>query len=140
MRKIWDVSELADMNTISTEILELNSENRILCFYGEMGAGKTTLIKFICRQLDVKEDAHSPSFSIVNEYETSLNEPIYHFDFYRLKTEDEAYDLGYEQYFYSGYFCLIEWPEKVPNLLHLKKADIYIKLIDGKRQITFEND
>ena len=82
----------------------------------------------------------SPTFSIVNEYETSRREPVYHFDFYRLKTEEEAYDLGYEQYLYSNYFCFIEWPEKVENLLDLKKVDLYISLTDSKRQIKCEYD
>src|SRR5690606_38259479 len=81
-----------------------------------MGAGKTTIIKALCKELGVTEHVTSPTFSIVNEY-LGLKGPIYHFDFYRLKNEQEAFDLGYEEYFYSGNYCFVEWPEKIGSLL-----------------------
>jgi len=140
MKFVWEISSLSDLDEVAVEILEKASENRIFCFHGEMGAGKTTLIKAICRKLGVRDEVQSPTFSIVNEYEDRTKTPIYHFDFYRLKNEEEAFDLGYEQYFFSGYFCFIEWPEKVEGLLDLKKADIFIKLIAEKRQITLKYD
>ena len=140
MKKEWDATELNDLDAIAKELLEFIGDHRVLCFYGDLGAGKTTFIKAICRQLGVTDEVQSPTFSIVNEYETKDGEPIYHFDFYRLKTEEEAYDLGYEQYLYSNYFCFIEWPEKVEDLLNLKKVDLYINFTDSKRQIKCEYD
>lgn len=140
MKKQWDASEIKDLDGIAKELLAFIGDHRVLCFYGELGAGKTTFIKSLCRQLGVKDEVQSPTFSIVNEYETSGGEPIYHFDFYRLKTEEEAYDLGYEQYLFSGYFCFIEWPEKVKDLLDLKKVDLYISFTDAKRLINCEYD
>lgn len=140
MRKQWDATELKNLDGIAKELLEFVGDHRVLCFYGDLGAGKTTFIKSICRQLGVSDEVQSPTFSIVNEYETSGGEPIYHFDFYRLKTEEEAFDLGYEQYLFSGYFCFIEWPEKVKDLLDLKKVDLYISFTDAKRLINCEYD
>jgi len=103
-----------------------------------MGAGKTTLIKAICEYLGVTEPATSPTFSIVNEYE-GRDERIFHFDFYRLKNETEALDMGYEEYFYSGAYCFIEWPEKIPNLLPEHYVSIKIEVTgDNSRQITAE--
>jgi len=102
-----------------------------------MGAGKTTLIKSLCEQLGVVDMVTSPTFSIVNEY--AGPEKIYHFDFYRLKTQAEALDLGYEEYFYSGAYCFIEWPAKIPDLLpdHYIRVDIQV-LDDNARQIIIE--
>lgn len=115
MREII-VKDLSRLPAAAEQLLAEAGENRIFLFYAEMGAGKTTLIKTICKQLGVQENVSSPTFSIVNEYE-SPSGPIYHFDFYRLKHEQEAYDLGYEEYFYSGNYCFVEWPEKIENLL-----------------------
>lgn len=98
------------------KILEFAGENRVFLFHGDMGAGKTTLIKAICEKLKVEDFVSSPTFSIVNEYCTA-NGSVFHFDFYRIKTESEAFDLGYEDYVYSGNYCFIEWPEKILNLL-----------------------
>jgi tRNA threonylcarbamoyladenosine biosynthesis protein TsaE len=89
----------------------------IWCFNGEMGAGKTTLVSKICEELQVVSEVSSPSFSIVNEYTTLAGKKVYHFDFYRIKTLEEVYDIGYEEYFDSGEICLIEWPEKIAELL-----------------------
>lgn len=87
------------------------------CFYGEMGAGKTTLIQCICKALGVTQEITSPTFSLVNEYQTTSGQIIYHFDFYRIKSIDEVYDIGYEDYFYSNNICLIEWPTNIAELL-----------------------
>lgn len=110
------VSGLDELPKAAAQILEQAGHHRIFLFYGEMGAGKTTLIKSLCTLLEVEDTVSSPTFSIVNEYSGNKG-TVYHFDFYRIKTESEALDLGYEDYFYSGNYCFIEWPEKIPNLL-----------------------
>ena len=117
------VSHLGELPVLANKILSSAGEERIFVFYGEMGAGKTTLINQLCKQLGVTEHTSSPTFSIVNEYEGKENK-IFHFDFYRIKNESEAFDFGYEDYFYSGEYCMIEWPEKIPNLL----PDKYIRV------------
>ena len=118
---------LAEIESITARLLnELDS--RILLFYGKMGSGKTTLIKEIAAQLGVKDLTNSPTFSLVNEYVTGKGEPMYHFDFYRIEREEEAYDMGFEEYLDSGSWCLIEWPEKVENLLPLDSAVIRIEI------------
>lgn len=122
---------------IASKILS-EVKTRVVLFYGEMGTGKTTLIKEIAKQLGVNDLMSSPTFSIVNEYQ--LNEDkLFHFDFYRIENEEEAYDIGIEEYFYSGYWNLIEWPEKIKNLLPEKSSKI--KLInnkDGSRTIIIK--
>ena len=113
---------------------------RVILFHGEMGVGKTTLIKQLCKTLGVTEATSSPTFSLVNEYETVTNQIVYHFDFYRLKNEMEALDMGADDYFYSGNWCFIEWAEKIPNLIPEEHAIITIELIDdGKRHLTLTN-
>jgi tRNA threonylcarbamoyladenosine biosynthesis protein TsaE len=117
------------------ETLDLKKPlNRINClaFYGEMGAGKTTLIKAVCNELGIVENVTSPTFSLVNEYATINNDIIYHFDFYRLNKTAEAFDLGYEEYFYSGKLCLIEWPEKIEQLLPESHTRINIVVKDSE--------
>ena len=113
---------------------------RVILFHGEMGVGKTTLIKQLCKTLGVTEATSSPTFSLVNEYETITNQIVYHFDFYRLKNEMEALDMGADDYFYSGNWCFIEWAEKIPNLIPEEHAIITIELVDnGKRHLTLTN-
>ena len=106
---------LQDLNFVAKEILR-NVPNKTLLFYGTMGVGKTTLIKELSKQLGVTDVINSPTFSLVNEYEI-MNDKIYHFDFYRIKSEEEALDIGIEDYFFSGHWNLIEWPENISNLL-----------------------
>ncbi|MCP4484925.1 MAG: tRNA (adenosine(37)-N6)-threonylcarbamoyltransferase complex ATPase subunit type 1 TsaE [Flavobacteriaceae bacterium] len=106
---------LQDLNFVAKEILR-NVPNKTLLFYGTMGVGKTTLIKELSKQLGVTDVINSPTFSLVNEYEI-LKDKIYHFDFYRIKSEEEALDIGIEDYFFSGHWNLIEWPENISNLL-----------------------
>ena len=112
-----------------------------MLFNGDMGVGKTTLIKEICSVLGVDDVAHSPTFSLVNEYKTNTNETVYHFDFYRIEDEEEAYDMGAEDYLYSNNWCLIEWPENVKNLLPLDAVEINIILLDnGQRNIQLKTN
>ena len=110
------VQSVAELPAAAIAIINYSDDQNIFLFYGEMGTGKTTLIKSLCECMGVTEPVTSPTFSIVNEY-IGENEKIYHFDFYRLKNETEALDMGYEEYFYSGAYCFIEWPEKIPGLL-----------------------
>ena len=107
--------KLQDLTFIAKEILR-NIPNKTLLFYGTMGVGKTTLIKELSKQLGATDVISSPTFSLVNEYEI-MNDKIYHFDFYRIKSEEEALDIGIEDYFFSGHWNLIEWPENISNLL-----------------------
>ena len=100
-----------------------------------MGAGKTTFIKSICEELGVKDVMSSPTFSIVNEYRSAAGEKIYHFDFYRIKNISEAYDLGYEDYFYSNAFCFIEWPEKIQELLPKEAVKVKLSVVGEQRKI-----
>lgn len=111
------LKSLDDIKTIGQQFIELMKDHKVFAFYGEMGAGKTTFIKVICQLLGVEENITSPTFAIVNEYITRQNDLIYHFDCYRLKNLTEAYDIGAEEYFYSGNICFIEWPEKIEDLL-----------------------
>lgn len=109
-------------------------DDTVFAFRGTMGAGKTTLTKAICEELGVEDPVNSPTFAIINEYRTATAELIYHFDFYRINKIDEAYDFGYEDYFYSGAICLIEWPEKIEELLPSDTVNIYItEQSDGSR-------
>lgn len=102
---------------VAQQLLAAFPEERFFAFFGKMGVGKTTLIKALCAQLGVEDNVCSPTFAIVNSYTTSEGDPVYHFDFYRLKNTDEAYDIGYEEYFYSGEYCFTEWTEKITELL-----------------------
>jgi len=130
------VKSLSDIDKAASQIISLALNNHIFLFYGEMGAGKTTLIKSLCKQLGTADNIASPTFSIVNEYKTG-KESIYHFDFYRLKTQTEALDMGFEEYLYSGNYCFIEWPEKIPDLLPLHYISIKISVeSNNERQIT----
>ncbi len=114
-------------------ILNKHKNCRIFAFYGEMGAGKTTLIQKLCENLEVKDIVSSPTFAIINEYETARAGNIYHFDFYRLKKLEEAFDIGYEDYFYSGDYCFIEWPEKVTDLLPENTIPVFIMVGDENK-------
>jgi tRNA threonylcarbamoyladenosine biosynthesis protein TsaE len=112
-----EVNQLADLHGAALSLLEFANEEKIFLFEGEMGAGKTTFIKAICEAMGVVDVVSSPTFSIVNEYQGSNSSRIFHFDFYRIDDLREAYDIGYEEYFYSGDICLVEWPEKIRELL-----------------------
>ena len=126
---------LLEVDQIAREIIELIS-GKVVLFYGQMGVGKTTLIKEICKSLHAEDVISSPTFSLVNEYRTQNDEPIYHFDFYRIESEEEALDIGVEDYFYSGDWCLIEWPNNIENLLPLDAVEIHLShAAEGKRSI-----
>jgi tRNA threonylcarbamoyladenosine biosynthesis protein TsaE len=128
----------SDLPGIASSLINYAGSQKIFLFYGDMGAGKTTFIKSLCEYLGTRELVTSPTFSIVNEYGGEGNR-IYHFDFYRLKNQSEALDLGYEEYFYSGDYCFIEWPEKIADLLppHYIRVDIQV-LDNNERLLTFE--
>jgi len=127
---------LAEINIIAKKLLD-NPHSKVWLFTGEMGVGKTTLIKALTKQLGIKDNSSSPTFSLVNEY-TSSDGPVYHFDLYRLKTEKEAFDFGIEEYLFSGNYCFIEWPDKIPNLLPESYVNIEIRVLEsGKRILNF---
>ena len=112
---------------------------RVFAFYGAMGAGKTTFIKAVCRAIGVQDVITSPTFAIVNEYEAAGGIPVFHFDFYRIKRLSEVYDMGYEEYFYSGGLCFIEWPELIEELLPEQAVRVEIaEQADGSRLVTFD--
>ena len=132
---IYSIEELPDL---AARIIKAYS-NKVIAFYGEISAGKTTFIKYLCQELGLDPTlVNSPTYAIVNEYETSGDQLIYHFDFYRIKDENEAYDMGYENYFYSNYYCFIEWPEKIANLLPKNLLRIYIESEANMRIFTIE--
>ena len=111
------VESESELDKVAAKIIEYSGEENIWAFYGEMGSGKTALIKAIANRYKVEDNVHSPTFSIVNEYANFSDEIFYHFDFYRIKDITEAMDIGVEEYFYSGYHCFIEWPQKIMSLL-----------------------
>lgn len=119
------IKNLSELPKAANQILEMAQGHRIFLFFAEMAMGKTTLIKELCKQLGVEDNVSSPTFSIVNEY-AAKQEKIYHFDFYRIKDEQEAFDLGFEEYLYSGNYCFVEWPEKIENLLPESAVSISI--------------
>jgi len=129
---------LVDLSIIASEIILL-AKSKTLLFYGQMGVGKTTLIKEICKVLKVQDSISSPTFSLVNEYQTSNQNKVFHFDFYRITNEEEALDMGIEEYFYNNDWCLIEWPKNIENLLPLEAVEIHLTILDdGKRNIQLK--
>jgi tRNA threonylcarbamoyladenosine biosynthesis protein TsaE len=126
----FSIDQLA---AVAQQILNQNP-NKVILFNGDMGVGKTTLIKQLCKNLGVEEATSSPTFSLVNEYQTAKNQIVYHFDFYRLNKESEALDMGIEDYLYSGNWCFIEWSERIENLIPEQHSIITIELLaDGNR-------
>lgn len=131
------IHSLEDINVAAKQFVENIGDHSIFAFYGAMGAGKTTFIKAICEELGVEEVITSPTFAIVNEYTTGSGEPLYHFDFYRIKKLDEFFDMGGEDYFGSGNLCFIEWPELIEDVLPEEAIIVKIKEIeDGSRLVT----
>ena len=111
------INSLDTIHEAAKEFIKGMGDGKVFAFYGKMGAGKTTFIKALCEVLGVKDVITSPTFAIINEYTDGNDNPIYHFDFYRIKKLEEVYDMGYEDYFYSGNLCLLEWPERVEDVL-----------------------
>lgn len=133
---IITVNGLSELDAAAKKLISTLDNRKIVALYGQMGAGKTTLVKSICKALGVTDVVSSPTFSLVNEYTTEKSEPIYHFDFYRINKIEEAYDFGYEEYFYSGNLCLVEWPEIIEDLIPEIAAKVHIRVLnDGKREI-----
>lgn len=112
-----EIQSLETIHQTAAQFIAAMGNRKVFAFRGEMGAGKTTFIKAVCQELGVTDVINSPTFAIVNEYLGGKGEKIYHFDFYRINSIEEAYDFGYEDYFYSGAYCFIEWPEKIEGLL-----------------------
>ena len=131
-------SNIEQLPDVARRLLDEFPDERFFAFFGPMGVGKTTLIKELCAQLGVTQNVCSPTFAIVNEYSDAQGETIYHFDFYRIKKLEEAYDIGYEEYFYSGCYCFTEWTEKIEPLLpdHYLRIDIAEQ--QGTRTLTAE--
>ena len=148
------LKNLSELPEAAKQIFSFAKDKKIFCFYGELGAGKTTLIKELCKQLGVTDKGSSPTFSLINEYRTATpslkgenihapplgvgGDTIFHFDLYRLKSESEIYDIGYEDYLFSGNHCFIEWPEKMEHLLPNDVVRVRIEVRDSERIITLE--
>ncbi len=131
------LKSLSDLNIIADKFLRLMRDKKVFAFFGPMGVGKTTFIKALCNELGVVEIVTSPTFALVNEYQTGKGEIIYHFDFYRIKKIEEVYDFGYEEYFFSGNYCFIEWPDKVAEIL--PENVVFVQMVeneDGSRTIN----
>ena len=125
------IDQESDLELVAKEILETYPKERVFGFFGQMGAGKTTIIKEICRQLGVVGDMTSPTFAIINEYYRKGGEPIYHFDFYRIDSPDDALRIGFPDYLFSGCFCFIEWTENVVSLLGDDFIPVKIEHLDN---------
>ena len=139
--KMTTTFTLEDINKVAKDILATPSLKKVITFHATMGVGKTTLIKELVKELGVTGNSSSPTFSLVNEYESERGETLYHFDLYRINDELEAYDMGIDEYFYSGNWCFIEWPEKIPHLLPLDHASIVMRTLpNGKRELLLNND
>lgn len=132
------INSLDTIHEAAKDFIKGMGDGKVFAFYGKMGAGKTTFIKALCEVLGVKDVITSPTFAIINEYTDGNNNPIYHFDFYRIKKLEEVYDMGYEDYFYSGNICLLEWPELVEDVLPENVIKVTIEeQPDGSRLLTY---
>lgn len=130
----------SQIDEVAHRLLSDFNNCRVFAFYGGMGVGKTRLIQGICKQLEVKDEVTSPTFSLINSYLTTNGDNVYHFDFYRLEKEHEAFDIGVEEYFFSGDICLIEWPEKVEFILPDDCCKFYISEEQGLRSISLKSE
>ena len=135
------IQSLDHIHEAAREFIAAMGDNTVFALYGKMGAGKTTFVKALCQELGVEDVVTSPTFAVINEYRSDIaGELIYHFDFYRIKKLEEVYDMGYEDYFYSGALCFIEWPELVEELLPGNTVKVTIEeLEDGSRKLPMEN-
>lgn len=138
--KIIDIPNLSALPAAASEFIQLLQPGKVYAFNAPMGAGKTTFIAEVCRQLNILEEVSSPTFSIINEYETIDGERIYHFDCYRLESPEEGYEIGAEDYFHSGHTCFVEWPENIKGLLPDDTIEVEIIVKDnGERQLLIGN-
>ena len=124
------LKSLSDLNIVADKFLRLMRDKKVFAFFGPMAVGKTTFIKALCNELGVVEIVTSPTFALVNEYQTGEGEVIYHFDFYRIKKIEEVYDFGYEDYFFSGNYCFIEWPDKVAEIL--PENVVFVQMVENE--------
>ena len=132
------ITDIDHIREAAREFVEHIGDRRVFAFYGKMGAGKTTFVKAICEELGVEDVITSPTFAIINEYTSAKDDTIFHFDFYRIKKLEEVYDMGYEDYFYSGALCFIEWPELIEEILPDDAVRVSItEQDDGSRIVTF---
>ena len=132
------INHIDDINEVARQFVDQMGDHKIFAFYGKMGAGKTTFINAMCEELGVTDVINSPTFAIVNEYMDGKGEAIYHFDFYRIKRVEEVYDIGFDEYIYSGNLCLMEWPELIEQLLPEETVRVDImENPDGTRVIRF---
>lgn len=132
------INNIDEIAIAAQEFIDQMGDNTIFAFYGKMGAGKTTFIKAVCEALGVTDVINSPTFAIINEYEAGNGDSIFHFDFYRIKKEQEVLDIGYEDYVYSGCLCFMEWPELIEDLLPEETVKVTIEEAeDGTRLIRF---
>lgn len=130
------IFQQSDINRAAQDFLgQMDIKDRVYAFYGGMGAGKTTFIKALCEQMGVEEPVTSPTFAIINEYHTADDQSIFHFDFYRINKLEEVFDFGYEDYFYSGDLCFIEWPELVESVLPENAIKLNIRILDDDSRI-----
>lgn len=136
---IFTINSIEELNAVAVEIIQFTNKNTVFCFYGNLGAGKTTLIKLICEKLNVQDSISSPTYPIINEYKTADNKIIYHIDLYRLKSIDEALNIGIEEYLYSGNLCFIEWPDNFESILPDAPIKIKITKFDNYRTIEIAN-
>ena len=133
------IKNLEEINSVAKQFIELVGERRVFAMYGAMGVGKTTFVKAVCEELGVEDTINSPTFAIVNEYHTPKDKIVYHFDFYRIEDVQEAYDFGYEDYFYSKALCFIEWPERIESILPTDVINLnFTEKEDGSRTIQIE--
>lgn len=134
------INSLTEIDKAAKDFVAAMGDRKVFAFYGKMGAGKTTFIKAVCEELGVEDVINSPTFAIVNEYVDGKGEPVYHFDFYRIKNLQEVLDIGYEDYVYSGHVCFMEWPELLENLLPDDAVKVTIEEeMDGGRVVQIES-
>ncbi len=131
------ITTVKELDTTAKKLINQFPDQRVFALYGKMGAGKTTFIQAICRQLGTTDNVTSPTFALINEYKTQSGASIYHFDFYRIKDMEEVFDLGYEDYFFSENYCLIEWPEQIEPLLPQNFVEVKLEVMEAEvRKIT----
>lgn len=135
MTNEFHVSSVSELKSVCQYLKHVSERQKIIVFSGEMGAGKTTLIKEFCTYLGVEDEVSSPTFSLVNEYHSNAG-PVYHFDLYRIRSVEELFDIGYEDYFFSGYLCLIEWPEMASDIIPNPHVSVNIRVENNQRLIT----